>query len=159
VDSEKSPSRLGPRERARLAALGDVLIPASADMPSVSEVFNDGTWIDRVLAARPDLEDQLVRLLAREMDEDPKITVARLYREAREEFRTLALAISGAYYISAAVRHRLGAPCECDRADGTRCDRGTQSGPFVDTYALEKEDNLLDAVIRRGAPGLKTRKR
>jgi hypothetical protein len=153
VESEESPSRLGPRERATLAALGNVLIPASAVMPSVSEVSMDGNWIDRVLATRPDLEDHLVGILAREVDEDPETTVARLYCEAPQEFHTLALVVSGAYYITATVRQLLGAPPESDRGDVLRCDRGTQSEDFADTYAIEEEDSLLDAVIRRGPQG------
>ena len=52
-------------DRARLAELADVLIPAEGGMPSASEAGAAGEWLDAVLAARPDFETPLAGLAAR----------------------------------------------------------------------------------------------
>ena len=51
-------------DRERLGALADVLVPAAAGMPSATEAGVHREGLDRVLAARPDLEPVLVRVLA-----------------------------------------------------------------------------------------------
>ena len=51
-------------DRERLGALADVLIPAAEGMPSASEAGVHRAGLDRVLAARPDLEPVLARVLA-----------------------------------------------------------------------------------------------
>ncbi len=47
------------RLRRRLAAVADLLIPGSAVMPSASEAGVHGELLDQLLAARPDLADEL----------------------------------------------------------------------------------------------------
>jgi hypothetical protein len=42
-------------DRLKLAALADVLIPAGNEMPSASQAGVADSWLDAVLAARPDL--------------------------------------------------------------------------------------------------------
>jgi hypothetical protein len=46
---------LDARERETLYALADILIPATATMPSASEADPRGKWLGKALAARPDL--------------------------------------------------------------------------------------------------------
>jgi choline dehydrogenase-like flavoprotein len=87
----------------RLAALADALIPAGGGMPSASEADGTGKWIDRALAARPDLAPSFERAL--EAD-----GVDQLQRDDPEAFAALAELVSGAYYMNVKVRKRIGYP-------------------------------------------------
>jgi choline dehydrogenase-like flavoprotein len=87
----------------RLAALADALIPAGGGMPSASEADTTGKWIDRALAARPDLAPSFERAL--EAD-----GVDQLQRDDPETFAALAELVSGAYYMNVKVRKRIGYP-------------------------------------------------
>ena len=51
------------QERATLAALADVLIPAGADLPSASEAGVAEKWLDEVLTALPEVQERLAGLL------------------------------------------------------------------------------------------------
>ena len=51
-------------ERAVLAGLADVLIPAGDGFPSASEAGGAGQVLDEVLSVRPDLAAGLKKLLA-----------------------------------------------------------------------------------------------
>ncbi len=90
--------------------LADVLIPASGGMPSASEAGATGVWLDRVLSARPDLTDELGRIVASAAGQDPAAAVERLARERPGDLDTLLSALAGAYYMSDDVRGRLGYP-------------------------------------------------
>ena len=70
------------KERALLAELADVLIPAAGGMPSASQADVAGKWLDAVLAARPDLAGRLSDVLATARDsdhQDPQDVVADLH--------------------------------------------------------------------------------
>ena len=91
-------------QRARYASLADELIPAAGAMPAASEADPTGKWLDRALAARPDLRPAFERALDGEGD-------ARALRDADPEaFAALATLASGAYYINLKVRKRIGYP-------------------------------------------------
>ena len=69
------------RGRATFAGLADVLVPATGGMPSASEIGVHERWVDRVIAARPDLAGRLEALLAAAAGCDPGAEVARLQAE------------------------------------------------------------------------------
>jgi choline dehydrogenase-like flavoprotein len=87
----------------RLAALADALIPAAGELPSASEADPSGKWLDRALAARPDLATGFERALGAD-------DVEALADEDPEAFEALALIVSGAYYMNLKVRKRIGYP-------------------------------------------------
>src|SRR5688572_29350428 len=97
-------------QRAVLAALADVLIPAAEGMPSASEANAHGKWLDRAPAARRDLEPVLARLLAEARGRDPDEEVRRLDAEEPEAFAALMTLVAGAYTMNLKVRKRLGYP-------------------------------------------------
>ena len=97
-------------ERAILAGLADVLIPAGAGMPSASEAAVAGEWLDAVLAVRPDLVDPLRAILASAADVPAAEAVERL-REGGG-FGVLAEIVPNAYYMNPAIRERIGYPLQ-----------------------------------------------
>jgi choline dehydrogenase-like flavoprotein len=132
---------LDAEQRTTFAALADVLIPAVNGMPSASEVGAEGKWLDRALRARPDLEAGLVLTLAAAAGRDPEDELRRLHEEEPDAFRTLALAVTGAYYMHLKIRKRIGYP-------GQKHDP-----PFPDEADYYLEGGLLDPVLERGAFG------
>jgi choline dehydrogenase-like flavoprotein len=87
----------------RLARLADALIPARDGLPSASEADPNGKWIERALAARPDLAPAFERALG-------ALDVRRLREDDAEAFAALAELVSGAYYMNVKVRKRIGYP-------------------------------------------------
>ena len=87
----------------RLAALADALIPAADGLPAASEADPTGKWIERALAARPDLAPGFERALAAD-------DARSLGEEDPEAFAALADLVSGAYYMNVKVRKRIGYP-------------------------------------------------
>jgi choline dehydrogenase-like flavoprotein len=87
-----------------LAALADELIPATDDLPSASAADPTGKWLERALAARPDLRPAYERALTQAAD------VRRLYADDRDAFDALAKLVSGAYYMNLKIRKRIGYP-------------------------------------------------
>jgi choline dehydrogenase-like flavoprotein len=87
----------------RLAALADALIPAADGLPSASEADASGKWLERALAARPELAPAFERALAAR-------DVRTLADEDPEAFAALAEIVSGAYYMNVKVRKRIGYP-------------------------------------------------
>jgi choline dehydrogenase-like flavoprotein len=87
----------------RLAGLAETLIPAAGEMPSAAEADATGKWIERALAARPDLSAAFERAL-----EAPD--AERLEQEDPEAFSALAELVTGAYYMNVKVRKRIGYP-------------------------------------------------
>jgi hypothetical protein len=97
-------------DRQTLAALADVLIPASDGMPSASQAGAAGALLDQVLRVRGDLEEPLAALSAAAAGRDPVAEVARLQAEDPALFEALTTAIAGGYFMSDDVRERLGYP-------------------------------------------------
>jgi hypothetical protein len=124
--------------RATFAALADAMLPATDDLPAPSAIDAHGRWLDRALAARPDLQAPLAAILAAAAGRDAAAEARRLHAEEPEAFATLALLVTGAYYLSPKVRKRIGYPGQrADPADDDESD-----------YWLR--DGILDPVTARG---------
>lgn len=95
------PEALGPAERARLAAIGDAMIPPVDDLPGAGSLVVQAGLLDRVLGVRPDLLAPLKRVLA---DEDGP---ARLASDP-EAWMAVATAVAGGYHLHPQVRARIG---------------------------------------------------
>jgi hypothetical protein len=91
-------------ERAVLNRVGDLLIPATAGMPSASEAGLGAELLDALLRARPDLAEQLRSVLPLASQ---TLTLQGLRDLGRGTFATLTLAVAGAYYLSPRVRDLL----------------------------------------------------
>jgi hypothetical protein len=122
-------------ERAVLAELADVLIPAGEGFPSASEagVARDG--LDRVLAFRPDLADGLKRLIAAADGRPAAAFVAELAHNDPAGFALLAEFVPCAYFLNQRVREELGYTGQKARPIDPRSDQ---------------DDGLLQPVIDRG---------
>ncbi len=105
-----SPVALTDRERAVLAGLADVLIPAGGGMPAASEAGVAGAWLDAVLAARPDLVDPLRAILAAAEGAPAAEAVEQL--RADGGFGVLADIVPNAYYMNPEIRARIGYPLQ-----------------------------------------------
>ena len=91
-------------QRETLYALGDVLIPASGELPSASAADPKHKWLDKALAARPDLVPALAEILDRAAGRDPDGEARRLHAEQPDAFSALSQIVSGAYYMNLKVR-------------------------------------------------------
>jgi len=108
--------RLGDEERARFAALADVMIPADDRHPGAVDVDAAGTGIDRVLTVRPDLTDGLRRALAAWAADgtgavslaDAEALLARLDAEDRPAATALRTCVAGSYHVAPQARAALG---------------------------------------------------
>ena len=97
-----------PAERATLANLADVLIPAGEGFPSASEAGVAGEGLDRVLAVRADLAAGLKPILQRAEGRAPAEVVAELRASDGAAFAILAEVVPGAYFMNAKVRQAIG---------------------------------------------------
>lgn len=139
---------LGPAERKVLAALADVLIPAGDGFPAASQAGVSREGIDQVLAARPDLEAGLARVLAAAEGRDAEELVAELRAGDPAGFGVLAEVVPGAYFLDAGVRASIGY-------------HGQTAQPIDPADGVDRE--LLRPVIERGpiyrptpgAPGIR----
>ncbi len=127
-----------PEERGTFAALADVLVPAAEGMPSASEVGVHERWLDRALAARPDLAAPLSSLVATATGRDPEAEVRRLRMDDEDAFNLLLLIVTAAYYLSPKVKRLIGYP-------GQRAHE-----VFPDQAEHDLRDGILDLVIARG---------
>jgi hypothetical protein len=118
---------LSDHDRARLAALADLLIPRSEIMWSASEAGVAGEPVDDVLAARPDLAEPLRIALGWPDSPDtlpPEVLAA------------LGEIVAGAYFLIPAVQDRIGY-------------HGRAALPV--TELTEEDHALLEPVVRRGS--------
>jgi choline dehydrogenase-like flavoprotein len=97
VDQPVEP--LTPTERAALREVADILIPAGDGMPSAVAAGVADEFVDRVLAARPELAGPLRRALAR-CAPDLDALIAR----DDAELAALRYVVAGAYYLAPDVR-------------------------------------------------------
>lgn len=134
-----SESPLDDTQRQRLAALADVIISGGAGLPSASEANVHRRWIDRTLAARPDLLESILAGL--EGDDDPVVAIENLRRHKRSVFDALSFAIAGTYLMNPSVCRLLGLPGNSPRPNAA----------LVDEADFYLEDGILDPVIARGA--------
>jgi hypothetical protein len=124
--------------RARLAQLADQLIPGGHGLPSASEIGVHAKWIDRALAARPDLAAPLHAALAR--SEEPDVALERLREDDRGTFESFGYLVAGAYLMHPRVRKRLGYPSNVPKPKPA----------YPDEADMYLADGILDAVIERG---------
>jgi hypothetical protein len=127
---------LNQSERELLAGLADVLIPASAELPSASEAGVADQGLDAVLTARPDLLGALKELLRQVEGQAPATAVASLRSGDSALFGFLGEIVAGAYFLNPRVRQAIGYHGQ------TR-----QPIPAEPDYL---EDGLLESVIARG---------
>jgi hypothetical protein len=124
--------------RATLAGLADVLIPAGGGMPSASEAGVAGRWLDEFLAARPELEEHLVRILDTATARNPVDVIRSLAEDSDgADFGVLSTVVPGAYYLDPAIRARLGYP-------------GQEAVPIPEPSLDAADEELLQSVIDRG---------
>jgi hypothetical protein len=127
--------------RDRLRSLADLLIPAAHGMPAASEIGVAAEQVDRVLDARRDLAEPLVRALSALQVEgfEPLLDELRhLEADDPPANEALLLTVVGGYYIHPEVRRRLGydgqVPVEV-------------RPEIIPNYV---EEGLIDPVVERG---------
>ena len=125
-----------PDQRAVLAGLADVLIPAGDGMPSASAARVAGEGLDQVLAAVPSLGPGLARVLATAKGREPAEVVAGLARTDPGAYGILTEVVTAAYFMNPDVLKAVGY---------------TGQGPSpLDPRVDYMEDGLLESVIKRG---------
>ena len=123
-------------QRAVLAGLADVLIPAGDGMPSASAATVAEEGLDQVLAAVPGLRASLADVLARAQGREPAEVVASLARTDPAAYGVLTEVVTAAYFMNPNVRKAVGY---------------TGQGPSpLDPRVDYMEDGLLESVIKRG---------
>ena len=123
-------------QRAVLAGLADVLIPAGDGMPSASAATVAEEGLDQVLAAVPGLRASLADVLARAQGREPAEVVASLARTDPAAYGVLTEVVTAAYFMNPDVRKAVGY---------------TGQGPSpLDPRVDYMEDGLLESVIKRG---------
>jgi hypothetical protein len=126
------------QQRATLAGLADVLIPAGDGMPSAATAGAAERWLDEVLRALPEVDGPLAALLDRLADVEPGAAVQMLERADPPGFDLLCTVVAGAYFLNPEVRQAIGYP-------------GQQALPIVPEDPPDYEqDGLLASVIARG---------
>ena len=123
-------------ERAVLAELADILIPAGEGFPSASQAGVAGEGLDQVLSSRPDLAEVLKSLLAASRGRPPAEVVADLQRSDPAGFEVLAEIVPGAYFLNPQVRANLAYAGQAPRP--------------IDPALDSLDQGLLPAVLRRG---------
>jgi hypothetical protein len=129
---------LNREQRARLAALGDLLIPAGSGLPSASEADVHGSGVDLVLSVREDVAELLVSALAEAGA--PEDVIERYRAEDSPPFETLKFVVSSAYFVNPRVRDRLGYP-------GPAPEPNPALPNEADSFLA---DGILDVVRERG---------
>ena len=125
-----------PAQRAVLAGLADVLIPAGDGMPSASAGDVSGEGLNQVLAAVPSLGTSLADVLARAKGREPAEVVASLAQTDPAAYGILTEIVTAAYFMNPGVRMAVGY---------------TGQGPSpLDPRVDYMEDGLLESVIKRG---------
>ena len=125
-----------PDQRAVLAGLADVLIPAGDCMPSASDAAVAGLGLDQVLAAVPSLAASLADVLAWAKGREPGEVVANLARTDPSGYGVLTEVVTAAYFMNPDVRKAVGYA-------------GQRPSP-IDPREEYLEDGLLESVIKRG---------
>ena len=93
-----------PEERALLARLADVLIPAGQGFPSASEAGVAREGLDQVVSLRPDLAAGLKQLAAMARNRDPFELIACIAETDTSLFGVLTDFVPGAYFLNEQVR-------------------------------------------------------
>ena len=123
-------------QRAVLAGLADVLIPAGDGMPSASAAGVAEEGLNQVLAAVPGLGASLANVLAGAAGREPAEFVAGLARTDPAAYGILTEAVTAAYFMNPDVRKAVG--------------YAGQGPSPIDPRVDYMEDGLLEPVIKRG---------
>ena len=123
-------------ERAVLAGLADVLIPAGEGFPAASAAGVAHEGLDAVLAVRPDLASGLKATLEKVKGRAPAEFIAELQTKDPASFSLLAELVPGAYFLNPQVRERLGYHGQGPRP--------------IDPHPDYLDDGLLQSVLDRG---------
>jgi len=123
-------------ERAVLAGLADVLIPAGEGFPAASAAGVAGEGLDQLLAVRPDLVAGLKRILQEAKGRNSADVVKELQTKDSAAFGVLTEVVPGAYFMNAQVRAALGYSGQSPRPIDPRPD-------YLD-------DGLLQSALDRG---------
>src|SRR5262249_37264698 len=97
-----------PAQRAVLAGLADVLIPAGAGRPAASAGAVAEEGLNQVLAAVPSVGAKLADLLARARGREPAEVVASLARTDPAAYGILTEVVTAAYFMNPDVRKAVG---------------------------------------------------
>jgi len=125
-----------PIQRAVLARLADVLIPAGDGMPAASTAAIAEEGLDRVMAAVPELKASLADVLAKAVGSEPTEVIANLAQTDPSAYGILTEVVTAAYFMNSDVRKAVGY---------------TGQGPSpLDPRVDYMEDGLLESVIKRG---------
>lgn len=124
--------------RTRIGEFADVLIAGGAGLPSASEAGVQGKWIDRTLAARPDLVPIVNEVIGR--PGDPKAELDKIRAQEPILWDAFTHAIAGAYLMVPKVRKGLGLPGNAPK----------RKPAFPDEADHYLSDGVLDPVIERG---------
>jgi hypothetical protein len=125
-----------PGQRAVLAGLADVLIPAGDGMPSASAAAVAEEGLDQVLTAVPSLEASLADILAKAKGHEPAEFMTTLARTDPAAYGVLTEVVTAAYFMNPDVCKAIGY---------------TGQGPSpLDPRVDYMEDGLLESVIKRG---------
>jgi hypothetical protein len=123
-------------QRAALAALADVLIPAGDGFPSASQAGVAAEGLDQVVSFQPGIAADLMNVLEKAKARPPAEAVADLQKNDPAAFGVLAEFVAGAYFLNPLVRARLGY---------------TGQGPRpIDPHPDYLDDGLLQSVVSRG---------
>ena len=123
-------------QRASLAALADVLIPAGDGFPSASQAGIAAEGLDQVISLQPDIAAGLMNVLEKSKARLPAEVVADLQKNDPAAFGVLAELVAGAYFLNPLVRARLGYT-------------GQGAHP-IDPHPDYLDDGLLQSVLNRG---------
>jgi len=123
-------------QRAALAALADVLIPAGNGFPSASQAGVAADGLDQVISFQPGIAAGLLDVLEKSKTRPPEEAVADLQKNDPAAFGVLAELVAGAYFLNPIVRSRVGY---------------TGQGPHpIDPHPDYLDDGLLQSVLSRG---------
>ena len=123
-------------QRASLATLADVLIPAGDGFPSASQAGVAAEGLDQVVSFQPGIAADLMNVLEQAKARPPAEAVADLQKNDPAAFGVLAELVAGAYFLNPLVRARLGY---------------TGQGPRpIDPHPDYLDDGLLQSVVSRG---------
>lgn len=121
----------------RLLALGDVMIPAHKQLPSLTATKDVAPALARAMGYRPDLMEALQRGLARVEGLSSAAAVEELFVADAEALSAIGAIVSGAYLMCAEVRQLIGYPGQ------ERQERG-----MTDPSEIPDEDMLANVRAR-----------
>lgn len=131
-------TELSPQVRDRLRSFSDSLIPAAHGMPAASEIGVAEAQLDKVIQARSDLLEPMLRALDQIDPAAAEQSLSRVQASDPEAHEALLMAIVGAYYTHPEVRKRLA-------YDGQQ---PVEVRPeIIPNYV---EEGLIDPVLERG---------